>query len=161
MGGYCVERSIIVSAPASVVHALVDDFRNWTRWSPWEDLDPDLQRRYSGPGHGVGAAYEWSGNRQAGSGRMEITGSSPSAVELTVRFRKPFRATNQTRFLLEPVDSGTEVRWRMTGEQKGLQGILGKLVSMEKMIGPDFEKGLIRLKTVAEQPPESPRGAHA
>ena len=48
------------------------DFRRWPAWSPWEDVDPDLRRTYSGPDSGVGAAYAWEGNRKAGKGRMEI-----------------------------------------------------------------------------------------
>lgn len=151
MGGFSVERSMSVNAPVGGVHALIDDLRKWTTWSPWEDLDPDLQRSYSGPAQGMGSSYEWAGNRKAGSGQMEITGSTAQAVDLTVSFRKPFKATNQIRFVLEPSGSGTVVRWVMTGEQKGVQAVLGKFLSMEKLIGPDFEKGLARLKAVAEE----------
>ena len=39
----------------------------------------------------------------------------------------------------------------MTGEQKGLMAVFGKFMSMDKLIGPDFEKGLARLKAVAEE----------
>ncbi len=39
----------------------------------------------------------------------------------------------------------------MTGEHKGVMGLFGKFVSMDKMIGGDFEKGLARLKAVAEE----------
>jgi hypothetical protein len=152
MGRYTVERSITVNAPSRVLHGLVDDFRRWTEWSPWEDLDPALQRTYSGPETGPGARYEWSGNRKAGTGRMEITGSTPEGVDITVFFLKPFKATNQTRLSFEPDISGTQVRWVMTGEQKGLMALFAKFVSMDKMIGPDFEKGLARLKAVAESP---------
>jgi hypothetical protein len=151
MAGYSVERSITVNAPSHQVHELVDDFHRWTQWSPWEDLDPALQRSYSGPDQGVGAHYAWSGNRKAGSGSMEITGSVPEGIDITVAFLKPFKATNQTTFHLEPSGSGTEVRWVMTGEQKGLMAVFGKFVSMDRMIGPDFEKGLARLKAVAEE----------
>ena len=150
MGGYTVERSITVNAPSHVVHGLIDDFRSWTRWSPWEDLDPALQRTYSGPEQGVGAAYAWSGNRKAGTGRMEITGSTPEAVGITVEFLKPIKATNQTQFELVPSGADTQVRWVMTGEQKGLLSLVGKVYSMDKMIGPDLEKGLIQLKSAAE-----------
>jgi hypothetical protein len=152
MGRYTVERSITVNAPSRVLRGLVDDFRRWTEWSPWEDLDPALQRTYSGPETGPGARYEWSGNRKAGTGRMEITGSTPEGVDITVFFLKPFKATNQTRLSFEPDISGTQVRWVMTGEQKGLMALFAKFVSMDKMIGPDFEKGLARLKAVAESP---------
>jgi len=150
MGGYSVERSITVNAPSHEVHGLVDDFHRWTLWSPWEDLDPALARSYSGPDQGVGAHYAWSGNRGAGSGSMEITGSSPESIDITVSFLKPFKSTSQTTLSFEPTGTGTEVRWLMTGEQQGAMALFGKFVSMDKMIGPDFEKGLTRLKAVAE-----------
>ena len=153
MGGYSVERSITVNAPSHRVHGLVDDFHNWTSWSPWEDLDPDLQRSYSGADQGAGARYEWSGNRKAGQGSMQITGSTPEGIDIALEFLKPFKSTSMTRFAFEPSGSGTEVRWQMTGEQKGLMGMFGKVFSMEKLIGPDFEKGLARLKAVAEESP--------
>jgi hypothetical protein len=151
MGGYSVERSITVNAPAHRVHGLVDDFHRWTLWSPWEDLDPELQRTYSGPDQGAGARYEWKGNRKAGQGNMRITGSTPEAIDITIDFLKPFKATNTTRFSLNPSGAGTEVLWEMWGEQKGVMALVGKVYSMDKMIGPDFEKGLARLKAVAEE----------
>ena len=75
-------------------------------WSPWEDLDPALERTYTGPDHGVGARYAWSGNRKAGRGSMEITDSSPEAVGITLEFLKPFKSTSQTRFVFEPSGAG-------------------------------------------------------
>ena len=152
MGSYSVERSTTVNAPAERLHGLIDDFHHWTRWSPWEDLDPALERTYTGPDHGVGAHYAWSGNRKAGRGSMEITGSSPEQIEVTVEFLKPFKSTSATRFVLEPDDPGTRVRWVMTGEQTGMMAVFGKLMNMDKLIGPDFEKGLARLKAAAEEP---------
>jgi hypothetical protein len=151
MGSYTVERSITVNAPAPRVHGLVDDFHSWTSWSPWEDLDPALERTYTGPDQGAGAHYAWSGNRKAGVGSMEITRSAPEGIDLTVAFLKPFKTTTQTRFDFEPTDDGTVVRWSMTGEQKGLMSVFGRVMSMDKLIGPDFEKGLARLKAVAEE----------
>lgn len=140
-----------VAAPPSVVHDLVDDLHRWTRWSPWEGLDPDLSRTYEGPASGTGARYAWSGNRKAGQGSMEITGSSPTEIRLVVRFVKPFKSTSDTVFSLAPHGDGTEVTWRMTGEQSGLAGLFGKVVSMDRLVGPDFEKGLASLKAVAEE----------
>jgi hypothetical protein len=153
MGGYSVERSITVNVPSHEVHGLVEDFHKWTLWSPWEDLDPALQRVYSGPDQGVGSHYAWSGNRKAGQGSMEITGSTPEGIDVTVNFLKPIKATNKTRISFEPSGSGTEVRWVMTGEHKGLMGLFGRVLSMDRMIGPDFEKGLARLKAVSEETP--------
>jgi hypothetical protein len=151
MGSYQVERSITVNAPAPRVHELVDDFHNWTSWSPWEDIDPELERTYTGPESGVGAHYAWTGNRKAGRGSMEITGSTPEGVDIRVEFLKPFKATNLTRLSFEPSGSATQVRWVMTGEQTGLMAVFGRFFKMDKLIGPDFEKGLARLKAVAEE----------
>jgi len=153
MGSFTVVRTISIDAPPAIVHDLVDDFHHWTRWSPWEDLDPDLQRTYFGPEKGVGAHYAWTGNRKAGSGSMEIIGSTPEAVDITVKFLKPVKATNQTTLTFTPSGAGTDVRWEMTGEQKGLMAVMGRFMNMDKMIGPDFEKGLARLKAAAEAGP--------
>ncbi len=151
MAGYSVERSITVNAAPHHVHALLDDFHKWPAWSPWEDLDPDLQRTYTGPEKGVGARYAWRGNRKAGAGSMEIQVSTPTWIEIALEFLKPFKASNLTTFELTESGSGTEVTWRMTGEQQGLMNVFSRFVSMDRMIGPDFEKGLARLKAVAEE----------
>jgi Polyketide cyclase / dehydrase and lipid transport len=152
MGSYSVERSITVKAPASRVHALVDNFRGWTSWSPWEDLDPDLERTYSGPEQGIGAHYAWSGNKKAGAGSMEITRSSAEEIVIALAFLKPFKSTSTTLFrFARRGEAETEVTWQMTGEQRGMMAVFGKVMKMDKLIGPDFEKGLGRLKAAAER----------
>lgn len=156
MSGYDVVRSIDIAADPARVHELVDDFHRWTAWSPWEDLDPDLQRTYSGPDSGVGAHYAWSGDRKAGAGSMEITGSTPERIDLTLVFQKPFAATNPVAFTFTPITvggaSGTHVEWRMHGEPTGLWGLVSKLMPMDRLVGKDFDKGLARLRVAAEQP---------
>jgi hypothetical protein len=154
MSEYEVVRSTHVVADPARLHSLVDDFHQWTAWSPWEDLDPSLERTYSGPDSGVGAHYAWRGNRKAGAGSMEITGSTPETVDVRLVFQKPFAAVNDVRFTLTPAEvdgqAGTEVEWRMRGEQKGFWGVVGRFVPMDRMVGRDFELGLARLKAVAE-----------
>jgi hypothetical protein len=150
MGSYSVERTVTVKAPASRVHDLVNDFHHWTGWSPWEDLDPDLQRTYTGPDEGIGAHYAWSGNRKAGRGSMEIKRSSAEEIVIALEFLKPFKSTSTTVFQFGTAGEDTEVTWQLTGEQRGLMAVFGKVMSMDKLIGPDFEKGLGRLKAAAE-----------
>ncbi len=150
MGSYEVTRSASIAADPARVHGLINDFHEWPKWSPWDDLDPDMERTHSGAESGVGAHYAWDGNRKAGEGSMEITSSSPDQVALTVTFVKPWKATNDIVFALEPNNGGTEVTWTMRGEQKGLMAIFGKVVPMDRLVGKDFEKGLTRLKVAAE-----------
>jgi len=150
---YTVQRATTIEAPPSRVYEQIVNFRNWTSWSPWEDVDPNLQRRYSGATEGVGAAYEWSGNRKAGQGRMEIVDAAePSRVQIDLRFEKPFKARNDTQFSIEQAGSGSRVTWTMTGHKTLMTRVMGLFTSMDKMIGPDFEKGLARLKATAEAP---------
>lgn len=146
-----VERSTTVQAPAQSVYNEIVDFHNWTSWSPWEDLDPNLKRTYSGAGSGQGAVYNWSGNRKAGEGRMEITEvAEASKVQVALDFLKPFKSSSVTTFALQPEGDSTRVTWTMTGAKTFATKLMGLFTSMDKMIGPDFEKGLARLKAVAE-----------
>ncbi|MFE7800647.1 SRPBCC family protein [Nocardia sp. NPDC057440] len=150
MAEFEVVRQAVITAEPSRIHGLIDDFHEWTKWSPWEDIDPQLQRSYTGSDAGVGAKYAWDGNRKAGRGAMEITSSDDREIGIRLAFEKPFKAVNQTTFELNPVDGGTEVVWRMTGQHQGLMGLIGKVFPIDNMIGKDFEKGLGRLKAVAE-----------
>lgn len=148
---YSVERSTTIDAPAQRVYDLVADFHCWTAWSPWEDLDPELRRSYSGSPAGEGAVYHWLGNRKAGTGRMEITqATQPTRVLIDLRFEKPWKAHNETSFVITPDGSGSRVMWSMTGRKTVMTRVLGIVRSMDALMGPDFEKGLGRLKATAE-----------
>lgn len=150
MSSFEVSRSTSIDAPPERIHGLVNDFREWRKWSPWEDLDPNLERTYGGADAGVGATYAWKGNRKAGQGAMEITGSTPRQVDVALSFVKPFKAENDVAFTITPAGDGSEVTWTMTGEQKGLAALFGRIYSMDRLVGKDFEKGLARLKAAAE-----------
>ncbi len=148
---YTVERSITIDAPQKPIYDQVADFHNWPHWSPWEELDPNLQRTYSGADSDNGAAYAWSGNRKAGQGRMEITeATEPSHVKIDLVFEKPWKARNDTWFTITPEGSGSRVTWTMTGKKTLMTKVMGIFKSMDSMLGPDFEKGLSRLKATAE-----------
>lgn len=142
-------REITIDAAPAAVRAHLDDFRAWTAWSPWEELDPELKRTYSGSATGAGARYAWAGNSKAGEGSMEIVESTPERIEIDLEFLKPFKARNKTVFELQPHGEGTHVVWTMSGERNLLLAVLGKLF-FDKAIAKDFDRGLTRLKAVAE-----------
>lgn len=152
---YTVERTRTIDAPADRVYQLVANFEQWTRWSPWEDADPAMERRYSGADSGVGAVYSWAGNRKAGSGRMEITrADEPRLVEIALEFEKPFKSNNLTVFTIDPVEGDrAKVTWRMTGPRPLVLKLLSPVMDMEKLVGKDFDKGLDRLAEVARPKP--------
>lgn len=150
MPSYVVVRKASINATPDRVHELINDFHHWASWSPWEDLDPAMQKKITGPGQGVGAHYAWSGNKKAGAGSMEIVSSTPEQIRIDLQFLKPMKSRSDTVFGIAGSGHGTEVSWTMSGEQRGVWGLVSRFYSMDKVIGKDFEKGLSRLKSVAE-----------
>ncbi|WP_374968317.1 SRPBCC family protein [Terrabacter sp. BE26] len=147
---FLITRETTVAAPPERIHSLLDDFHEWRKWSPWEGLDPAMDRTYAGTGSGAGAVYAWRGNRKAGEGRMEILESEPRHVGIDLLFSAPMKAHNRVDFTLTPVEGGTHVEWAMTGPQNLVMRLMSKVWSMEKLVGPDLEKGLAQLKRTAE-----------
>lgn len=146
-----VERSASIAAPAEAIFPLIEDFRRWEPWSPYEGRDPNMKRTYSGPPSGPGAVYAWEGNRDIGKGRMEIAESAPpSRVTLKLDFSEPFEAHNTVVFTLVPEGDATRVTWAMDGENSFVAKLLGLFIDMDDMIGRDFEAGLANLKSLAE-----------
>lgn len=146
-----IERAIEIQAPADRIFPWLVDFRRWTSWSPWENLDPNLRRTYGGAETGVGANYAWVGDKRVGEGRMEILESTPSSrVKIALQFIKPFPANNTVELTLTPGASGTRVSWVMNGASPFMMRLFGLFMNMDAMIGKDFEKGLAAIKRVAE-----------
>ncbi|MFW0785331.1 SRPBCC family protein [Gordonia sp. CPCC 206044] len=151
MTEYTVTRAETISAPAERIFPLIVDFHEWMQWSPWEGLDADLDRDYSGAERGVGARYAWSGNRKAGKGSMEIIeATEPTRVAVEVAFDKPMKSTSTSVFTLAPRGAQTEVTWTMTGPHSLFSRVTSRFGLFDKILGKDFEKGLAALKSTAE-----------
>ena len=146
-----VERSTSIKAPAEKIFPLINDFREWEPWSPWEKIDPSVKRSYSGAVNGEGAIYEWNGNKEIGKGRMEIIESSPpSKVILKIDFIKPFEAHNTIEFTLVTQGDSTMVTQAMYGPCPYLSRLMGIFFSMDKMVGQKYEESLANLKAISE-----------
>ncbi len=146
-----VERSITIAAPAELAFPLVNDFHGWERWSPWAKLDPNQKTTYEGAASGTGAIQSWSGNDDAGEGRMTITDSQANAfVKIKLEFIRPFASTSQVEFTFTPAGNDVKVAWAMHGENNFLSKAFGVFMDMDAMIGKDFEKGLAAMKVAAE-----------
>jgi hypothetical protein len=151
-----VARSTTAAAPAPAVFAHVNDFHKWPAWSPYEKLDPAMTKTFDGAPTGTGARYAWAGNSKAGEGRITITESRPSdLIRMKLEFVKPFVATNDVAFTFTPDGDRTAVTWSMTGRNNFMFKAVGLFMSMDKMVGGEFEKGLADLKAVVEAAPNS------
>ena len=149
---FSVQRSTSIKAPPEKIFALINDFHRWDSWSPWEKMDPAMKRTYSGAASGKGTMYAWQGNSKVGEGRMEIADASPpSKVTIKLDFVKPIEGHNTAEFTLEPKGDSTNVTWLMYGPSAYIAKVIGIFVSMDKMIGKEFETGLANMKAVAEK----------
>jgi uncharacterized protein YndB with AHSA1/START domain len=147
-----VQRSASIKAPPEKIFPFISEFDRWSAWSPYEKRDPAMKRTRSGPASGKGAVYGWEGNSQVGAGRMEITDTAPpSRVVIKLDFLKPFEAHNTAEFTLEPKGDATNITWAMYGPANYASKLIGVFMSMDSMIGKDFEAGLANLKSIAEK----------
>jgi effector-binding domain-containing protein/uncharacterized protein YndB with AHSA1/START domain len=150
-----VERSTVIDAPQAMVFTVLNGFRQFNRWSPWADIDPNATTTYAGAEAGVGAKMSWAGNSEVGTGSQEILESVPyEAVRLKLTFGD-FPGDYVVHYTLAPEGAGTKVTWSFDADYGS--SILGRYFGLmsDSMLGPDYEKGLGRLKAFVEGLPKA------
>jgi hypothetical protein len=153
-------RKRAMKVDPSAVFAMINDFHQWERWSPWDKIDPNLARNYSGNASGVGAKYHWAGAKNVGEGTMEILESTPDErVLIDLHFIRPFEARNKTTFTIERGADAVTLSWIMDGENGFMSKLFGLFMNMDKMVGADFEKGLAAMEAAIVSESSSKQGA--
>lgn len=153
------ERSITVNAPADAVKAKIADLKLFhDAWSPWTEKDPAMKTTYAGEIGQPGSSMSWeSDKKEVGKGTMTYV----STVADTVLYKVVFdgRGESKVYFITTPDGNGTKVTWAMDMSI----GFFGRgfmlFMNMDKMIGPDFEHGLSKLKPVVEAGAAAPAAA--
>lgn len=153
---FSVRRAATVKAPPEMIFPLINDFHQWGNWSPYENKDPAMKRTFSGAASGRGAVYAWDGNKNVGSGRMEILdASAPSKIVIKLDFFTPFEGHNTAEFTMLPqgdaTGATTNVTWLMHGPAPLMSKLMQVFINMDNMIGEDFEIGLANLKRLTER----------
>jgi hypothetical protein len=147
-----IERQATIAAPPEAVFGQVNDLHKWDAWSPWAKLDPNAKVGFEGPAAGKDSAFTWSGNDNVGEGRMTIVESRPAEfVDIAVAMTKPFENNSNSTFAFKPEANQTVVTWRMGGKQNFIEKAMCIAMNGKKMLGEEMDKGLAKLKTVAEQ----------
>lgn len=148
-----VERDVYIDRSPEKVFAIVDSFERYNEWSPWSELDPDAVYTYSGPGSGEGASMTWAGDATVGSGSQQIIQSRPASMVVTAIDFGGSQATGT--FSLVGQGQGTRASWAISSDHgyNPLHRWFGALL-LERMIGPDIERGLARLKSLSETAPK-------
>lgn len=147
-----VERTMTIEQPPDRVWELLEDPTAWNRWSPYYLRDPDMKISYTGAPKGMGARWSWDSSRE-GSGTASIIGASvPRQLDYVVTYNGLAMALCQ--FILEPVNSGTKLTWRLESDAmwNPIMRIVGML--LDGWIGPDFEQGLQNISGILAQQPK-------
>lgn len=148
---YKVERSVAINAPAEKVYALVAVPAEWKKWSAWNERDPNMKITYIGPPSGLGAGWAWE-SKSEGNGSMTFTKAEP-VKHLAYLLKFPDMGMQSTGDIrLVPEGAGTRVSWSNEGNVGGNPAMRLFVPFMDRMVGPDFEKGLANLKVLAEKP---------
>jgi effector-binding domain-containing protein len=148
-----VERFIVINARPATVFTVLNGFRQFAQWSPWAEYDPHMKLVFEGPAAGVGARYSWTGNEQVGTGSQEILESTPYRfIKLKLVFGD-FPGEFVSSYTLEPEGEGTRLIWAFDADYGN--SVMGRYFGLlsDSMIGPDYVKGLARLKSFAETLP--------
>jgi hypothetical protein len=149
---FVVQRSASIKAPPDKIFPFINDFHQWPVWSPFEKIDPDMKRSYGAITVGKGATYGWEGNKNIGSGSMEIIDApAPRGVTIKLDFTRPFEAHNVAEFTLQPAGAETNVTWSMRGPLPFFAKVVHVFMDMDKMVGSQFAEGLGKLKAAAER----------
>src|SRR3979409_1846756 len=151
-----VQRSVRIKAPPEGIFPLISDFHQWRNWSPYEQKDPAMKRTYDGAERGKGAVYAWEGDKNVGSGRMEILEASvPTKIVIKLDFFAPFEGHNTAEFTMLPQGDATNVTTNVTWLMYGPTPFMGKIMhvfmNIDRMVGKDFEIGLANLKRLTEK----------
>jgi hypothetical protein len=146
---YRVERSLVINARPEAVLAQVADLRAWKNWGAWQERDPQMKLSYSEKTTGVGAWSAWE-SKSEGNGKMTITEVTPTKVTYHLEF--PDMGTQSTGSIeLVPEGTGQKVVWLDQGDlgMNPLNRWFG--LFLEKLIAPDFERGLTNIKKLVEK----------
>jgi len=145
-----VERSIEIDAPVTEVFARVSGLKTSAEWSPWLSIDPDIQLNYSGPDTGVGAKLVWASDHpNVGNGQQEIIEVVANEKVVTALDFGDM-GTALAAFTLAPAGEKTNITWDLNTDMGNspVGRYMGLL--MDRMVGADYEKGLVSLKAMVE-----------
>ncbi|MEO8150182.1 MAG: SRPBCC family protein [Bacteroidia bacterium] len=145
-----INRSITIKAPVDVAFEPINDFNQWQTWSPWKEKDTAMKITVTGTIGEPGYKYEWeSTKKDVGKGSLtRITTVQNKTIENDLFFAD-MGMTSRTYFSFEETPEGTKVTWGDKGELPFFSRIMSPM--MEKMIAPDFEHGLAKIKALVEQ----------
>ena len=150
-GTFYYERSGLINAPAEKIFPYLSNFKMGSQWSPYEKIDPNMKKTFTGNDGEVGSVMEFEGNSDAGSGKLEMLSIAPNQlVDIKLTMTKPIFAENLIQYKLTPEGQGTRFTWSMSGDGGFMTKLMTVFIDCEKMVGDQFNAGIANLKTIVE-----------
>jgi hypothetical protein len=147
-----IERSTSIQSSPETIYPHIHNVKLMNEWSPWAKIDPEIKMTYSDKLTGPGAFYQWIGNKKVGEGKVTVLEESLNqSVAMRIDFLRPFKCTNNADYSLTRDGPQTRMTWGMTGKLNFIMKLMGMFMSMDAMVGKDFEKGLNNLKAIVEK----------
>ncbi len=152
-----VERSITMKASSELVKTQLTDFKFFQeQWSPWTEKDPSMKTTFEGETGMPGSKFSWEGNKEVGSGSMELLAINGDSILQKIIFTAPQKGGGDVYLIALPKGDSTHVIWGMKFEVGFMRRGVMLFLNMDKFIGADYEKGLLKLKTAMEAMPVEP-----
>ncbi|UOU97099.1 SRPBCC family protein [Chryseobacterium daecheongense] len=149
------EKSISINAPVEKVWQNTNTLKAMDQWSPWNDLDPALKKDWTGTTGQPGEKVCWESQKEeAGKGCQEVTkvDAAGKRIETAIQFLTPYKSEANAYVAVAPEGNGSKATWGFTSKIPYPFTVMKLFMNMEDAIGKDYEKGLSRLKAMAEKP---------
>ncbi|MFM6974720.1 MAG: SRPBCC family protein [Agromyces sp.] len=145
-----LDTSITIHASAQQVFDRMNDLSRFNDWNPFPGMDPTTTSSHEGPASGVGAIFNYEGQR-LGKGRMEISSvAAPNRIDIAMTFWRGGKATHShSAFLVTESADGAVAQWTFDEERGFAMYLMGKLM-FDKMMSGTFQQGLQKLKALVE-----------
>jgi len=148
---YKISRSLAVQQTPATIFPYLNNSKLMDAWSPWRDVDPKVQMQFSGPEEGVGAKTSWSSDGPMGTGSATVVESIPDqSAKTLLSYTKPYPMEQEAVLSLTPSGSGSIVTWTVRGKSNFISRLFCFFMDMDKLVGDQFEKGLVKLQSQVE-----------
>ena len=149
---YALEREIAINKPKQEVYDYIKFLKNQDYYSTWTMMDPAMQKSYRGTDGAVGFVSSWK-SKMMGDGEQEIVQLvEGERLDTELRFGGMFPSVSPARMSVESIsETQTKVKWAMSGRMAYPMNFMRIFMSMDKMIGTEYEKSLVNLKGILEK----------
>ncbi len=154
---FYVSRNIDVLQDDSIVSAKLLDLEFFNnKWSPWRDKDPQTKVLFTGKSGIAGYAMKWeSKHKEVGNGTLTYKCRRNDSIMMGFDFDNQGESpvcyvvkTNSKANGMQP--NSCNVTWTMYGDIPFIARGFMLFFNFDKMIGPDYEKGLQNFKKAVE-----------